>query len=310
MLRREDSGPVPGCGGCWRASRRALGSDRAAHGHRASLAAAGRSRRVGGRLTDCPRSREPRPPTRTAAASDRYPGTSRHAATSETGLAGMRGRRRALDRAGPCPGRREPRVRRANLRGRRPLASSPSSRARSAPAPAALADVPWQPHRPPPAGAGSVVNRCGGGWSAGGRRAVRPRRKPRRRARHLPSTAPANATRPSPSTATPAGTATPGSRMAPQSRARSRGGKPEMSGEPGKIDARPKRWRHEHRKHNPPHRNEPRGLEEETRPRLRKMPHERSRSQASRSFRRPVGGSGEATAATHPYASPGSRAPR
>ena len=33
----------------------------------------------------------------------------------------------------------------------------------------------WQTHRPPPAGAGSVVNRCGGGWSAGGRRAVRPR---------------------------------------------------------------------------------------------------------------------------------------
>ena len=35
--------------------------------------------------------------------------------------------------------------------GDRPLASSPSSRARSAPAaPAALAGVPWQPHRPPP----------------------------------------------------------------------------------------------------------------------------------------------------------------
>ena len=32
-----------------------------------------------------------------------------------------------------------------------------------------------QTHRPPPAGAGSVVNRCGGGWSAVADRAVRPR---------------------------------------------------------------------------------------------------------------------------------------
>ena len=31
----------------------------------------------------------------------------------------------------------------------------------------------------PQAGAGSVVNRCGGGWSAVGRRAVRPPREPR-----------------------------------------------------------------------------------------------------------------------------------
>ena len=28
------------------------------------------------------------------------------------------------------------------------------------------AQVLWQTRRPPPAGAGSVVNRCGGGWSA------------------------------------------------------------------------------------------------------------------------------------------------
>ena len=41
--------------------------------------------------------------------------------------------------------------------GDRPLASSPSSRA---PFPRR------RPHRPPPAGTGSVVNRCGGGWSA------------------------------------------------------------------------------------------------------------------------------------------------
>ena len=34
------------------------------------------------------------------------------------------------------------------------------------PPPAAMAAVPWQPRRPPPDGAGSVVNRCGGGWSA------------------------------------------------------------------------------------------------------------------------------------------------
>ena len=32
----------------------------------------------------------------------------------------------------------------------------------------------WQTHRPPPAGAGSVVNRCGGGLERRGRRAVRP----------------------------------------------------------------------------------------------------------------------------------------
>ena len=42
---------------------------------------------------------------------------------------------------------------------------------------------PWRTRRPLPAGTGSVVNRCGGGWSgggwsAGGRRAVRPRIPP------------------------------------------------------------------------------------------------------------------------------------
>ena len=57
-----------------------------------------------GILTDCPRSRDRHG---TAAASDRYPGTSRHAATSETGLAGMRGRRPALDRVGHGPGCQE-----------------------------------------------------------------------------------------------------------------------------------------------------------------------------------------------------------
>ena len=43
----------------------------------------------------------------------------------------------------------------------------PSSGTGSAPPPpAAVAAVAWRTHRPPPAVAGSVVNRCGGGWSA------------------------------------------------------------------------------------------------------------------------------------------------
>ena len=49
----------------------------------------------------------------------------------------------------------------------------------------------WQPHRPPPAGAGSVVNRCGGGWSAPWqtRRPTRPGQHPGDRSRggHPPS---------------------------------------------------------------------------------------------------------------------------
>ena len=40
------------------------------------------------------------------------------------------------------------------------------SRCPPAPAPALRRPRPGLPHRPPPAGAGSVVNRCGGGWSA------------------------------------------------------------------------------------------------------------------------------------------------
>ena len=36
---------------------------------------------------------------------------------------------------------------------------------------------PGLPHRPPPAGAGSVVNRCGGGWSAGVAGAPSPLRR-------------------------------------------------------------------------------------------------------------------------------------
>ena len=54
-----------------------------------------------------------------------------------------------------------------DVRGDRPDRSpgSPSS-GTAPPPPAAVAAVAWQPHRPPPAGAGSVVNRCGGGWSA------------------------------------------------------------------------------------------------------------------------------------------------
>ena len=58
------------------------------------------------------------------------------------------------------------------------LAARPG-RPRAAPVPRRrlrpVAAVAWRTHRPPPAGAGSVVNRCGGGWSAVGRRAVRPR---------------------------------------------------------------------------------------------------------------------------------------
>ena len=40
------------------------------------------------------------------------------------------------------------------------------------------ADWHGRTRRPPPAGAGSVVNRCGGGWSCRGRRAVRLRQSP------------------------------------------------------------------------------------------------------------------------------------
>ena len=76
-------------------------------------------------------------------------------------------------------------------RGRR-AAGLPLFRASTAPPPGrapsprgtATSSLCWRTHRPPPAGTGSVVNRCGGGWSAGGRRAVRPREshgpKPRR----------------------------------------------------------------------------------------------------------------------------------
>ena len=64
------------------------------------------------------------------------------------------------------------------VRGDRPGRSprSPSS-GTTPPRPAAVAAVPWQPHRPPPAGAGSVVNRCGGGWSAGVAGAPSPLRR-------------------------------------------------------------------------------------------------------------------------------------
>ncbi len=141
-----------------------------------------------GGLTDCPRSREPRPPTRTAAV--------RLATTA--GVAAARSRRRphSVDEGpprprwlppgppsareprhttSPRPVRREPLVRRADLRGDRPLASSPLSRASFR---AVGRTVRPQPVR------GSVVNRCGGGWSAvadapsGPRPAQPPQRSP------------------------------------------------------------------------------------------------------------------------------------
>ena len=137
------------------------------------------SKTDGGGLTDCPRSRGPRPPTRTAAASDRYPGTSRHAATSETGLAGMRGRRPALDRAGHGPGRREPRVRRADLRGRpaaRQLALEPrpfragGSRGPGGRTVAAAPSAPKPERGPPPAMRVALILTASGRVSSGHRR--------------------------------------------------------------------------------------------------------------------------------------------
>ena len=129
-----------------------------------------------------PAGREPRPPTRTAAASDRYPGTSRHAATSETGLAGMRGRRPALDRAGHGPGRREPRVRRADLRG------LPAA-AKLALEPRRRLQRPWPAYRGrrtvrPPAGCGKRGQQVRRWLERRGRRAVRPSKAvPRQRVR-------------------------------------------------------------------------------------------------------------------------------
>ena len=63
-----------------------------------------------------------------------------------------------------------PMPRRAGHRGSRgagapsrtPSVARPPRRRRIRP----VAAVPWRTHCPPPAGAGSVVNRCGGGWSA------------------------------------------------------------------------------------------------------------------------------------------------
>ena len=84
--------------------------------------------------------------------------------------------RRGVDRGhaaggqGPLLTRLSTQIANLNTRSRRRSAANAprlrtSSRACSAPsAPAAVAGVPWQPHRPPPAGGGSVVNRCGGGW--------------------------------------------------------------------------------------------------------------------------------------------------
>ena len=58
---------------------------------------------------------------------------------------------------------------RTHDRRRQPWPARPG-RPRAAPVPRRrlrlVAAVAWRTHRPPPAGAGSVVNRCGGGWSA------------------------------------------------------------------------------------------------------------------------------------------------
>ena len=61
---------------------------------------------------------------------------------------------------------------------------APERSSRADPAPPAPVTRPGLPRRPPPAGAESVVNRCGGGWSASGRRAVRPPREPGPAAAH------------------------------------------------------------------------------------------------------------------------------
>ena len=88
--------------------------------------------------------------------------------------------RTRLDRAGCRPAHLPP-VSLATLPARGPSAANrgsgaPTFRAtgRSPVRPRAAPVPRRRPHRPPPASTGSVVNRCGGGWSAGGRRAVAP----------------------------------------------------------------------------------------------------------------------------------------
>ena len=123
-----------------------------------------------------PRSRSPagrREPARTRARP--FPGRARLA--GEAGPEARRGHRRArpVGGQGPVlelpvvepgveaaerPGRGSPRRRRRRVRRRR----GPRGCGSTTPAPPAV--LRWQTRRPPPAGAGSVVNRCGGGWSA------------------------------------------------------------------------------------------------------------------------------------------------
>ena len=90
------------------------------------------------------------------------------------------GRRRRRSQGRPSRTHRRPRVARTAARSAAPKSRHPvdrrAARATRATTPAPPAVLRWQTHRPPPAGAGSVVNRCGGGWERRGRRAVRPRK--------------------------------------------------------------------------------------------------------------------------------------